>query len=362
MGKRTNTAVWMEKYNRWQIKVQKDNERKTFYSSKPGRAGLRECNKKADAWLDDNIKDTSKRCNYWLDKYVERAKLATSKSNWRAVENHVEKYIRPRIGNKKFSQLTENSFQSILDKAYANSDPKLSKKTLENIRATIKSFVKFCRKEKVTTMHLEDLTIAAAARTKEKEILQPDDLLTLFKVNTTQLKGKIVFDDYIHAYRFQVLTGLRPGELRGLKRSDISGKTISLKRARNSFNEITTGKNENALRTFTLSDMAYIELQHQLKLFPDSEYIFPFSQPNYLKRWNRYCETNGMNIISTYEMRHTFVSIAKHLPEGMVKQLVGHSADMDTFGVYGHELKGESQQVANELNSIFTGLLSKQSS
>lgn len=35
--KRTNTAVWMEKQKRWQIKVQKDGERRTFYSFKPGR-------------------------------------------------------------------------------------------------------------------------------------------------------------------------------------------------------------------------------------------------------------------------------------------------------------------------------------
>lgn len=362
MNKRTNTAVWMTKYNRWQIKVQKDNERKTFYSSTPGRTGQRECNAKADAWLDDNIRDTNKKCSYWLDMYIRRAEIATSYSHHRRVKNHIEKYIRPVIGNKKFSQLTENSFQTILDKAYSQSEPKLSKKTLENIRATIKSFVKFCRKEKVTTLYLEDLTIAAAARTKEKEILQPDDLLTLFTVATTSLNGKTVFDDYIHAYRFQVLTGLRPGELRGLKRSDISGKTVKINRARNSFNEITTGKNNNALRSFVLSDMAYIELQHQLNLFPDAEFIFPFSQTNYLKRWNKYCETNGMNKISTYEMRHTFVSIAKQLPEGMVKQLVGHSADMDTFGTYGHELKGENQKVAKELNNIFSELLNKKSS
>ena len=40
MGKRTNTAVWLDKYGRWQIKVQKDGQRRTFTSSKPGRTGL----------------------------------------------------------------------------------------------------------------------------------------------------------------------------------------------------------------------------------------------------------------------------------------------------------------------------------
>ena len=52
MGKRTNTAVWEEKYQRWRIAVQKDGVRKQFYSSTPGRTGQREANAKADQWLD----------------------------------------------------------------------------------------------------------------------------------------------------------------------------------------------------------------------------------------------------------------------------------------------------------------------
>lgn len=58
-----------------------------------------------------------------------------------------------------------------------------------------------------------------------------------------------------------------------------------------------------------------------------------------------------------YKLRHTFVSIAKVLPEGTVKKLFGHSASMDTFGVYRHAIKGENQQVALQLNDIFTKLI-----
>ncbi len=71
MGKRTNTAVWLEKYGRWQIKVQKDGQRRTFTSSKPGRTGQREANAKADAWLDEGIVGTSAKVSKlyaeWLD-------------------------------------------------------------------------------------------------------------------------------------------------------------------------------------------------------------------------------------------------------------------------------------------------------
>ena len=49
---RTNEAAWLEKSGRWSIKVQRDGERKQFTSSKPGRKGKLEAERKADEWLE----------------------------------------------------------------------------------------------------------------------------------------------------------------------------------------------------------------------------------------------------------------------------------------------------------------------
>jgi hypothetical protein len=47
------------------------------------------------------------------------------------------------------------------------------------------------------------------------------------------------------------------------------------------------------------------------------------------------------------------------LPEGLVKPLVGHSKDMDTFGVYGHLLNGDEEIVAEELQKVFDKIIVK---
>ena len=47
------------------------------------------------------------------------------------------------------------------------------------------------------------------------------------------------------------------------------------------------------------------------------------------------------------------MSIAKDLSEGRVKSLVGHSKNMDTFGVYGHTVRGEMEETAELLDEIF---------
>lgn len=51
------------------------------------------------------------------------------------------------------------------------------------------------------------------------------------------------------------------------------------------------------------------------------------------------------------------MSVVKTLPAGEVKQLVGHSQDMDTFGIYGHALTGDDETTAQAVNGVFLRVL-----
>ena len=128
-------------------------------------------------------------------------------------------------------------------------------------------------------------------------------------------------------------------------------------RSINAYHEVTTGKNENAVRHFFLSDSAAEALRQQRQI-SDTDRVFGDIDPQtYRKSWQRYCNANGLPKTTPYEMRHTFVSIAKNLSEGQIKPLVGHSRNMDTFGTYGHEIRGELQQTAAQLDHLFAEIL-----
>lgn len=355
--RRTNTAQWMEKHNRWQIKVQKDGVRRSFYSSTPGRKGQREANAKADAWLDDGIQDGNLRVEAVYPQFV--ASILSANEKERATDMG-RLYLLPALGRKRIESLQEDDFQTILDRAAACgvSGKPLSRKTLSNLSSVMKNFVKFCRRKRYTTETLEFLSVPKSAPKGEKRILQPKDLVQLFTSDSTLLRGKLAPDCYIHAYRFQVLTGLRPGELMGLERGDIHGAEIHLQRSINEEGAVTRGKNDNARRVIALTSQAQQELSAQLEASGGRQQVFPIeSQSTYRHRWKRYCQANGIPYVSPYEMRHTFVSMAKSLPEGEVKALVGHSRSMDTFGVYGHGVEGERERVAGKLEAIFRELL-----
>ena len=132
-----------------------------------------------------------------------------------------------------------------------------------------------------------------------------------------------------------------------------------VKRSVNVFGEETRGKNENAVRSVPLSALAMYVLEKQRGMTgQDTGSIFEIRNEQRLyKRWRTYCTYHKLTPCSLYEIRHTFVSVVKTLPAGEIKALVGHSQDMDTFGVYSHELAGDDQRTAQAVNDAFAKLL-----
>ena len=355
MSRRTNSAVWQEAYSRWRVAVQKDGQRRYFYSSLPGRTGQREANRKADAWLEDGVGVKAGRVEDVYKLWLEGLKQTTSAGNWEPVESRWRVWVLPIIGKKRVNALTDADLQTIVNKAHAAGK---SRKTLQLLAGDLRAFCKFCRKAKLSTYLPEDVQIPAGARLKGKKVLQPDDLVKLFSIDTTLYRGKRVHDDYINAYRFEVLTGLRPGELLGLRWADIKGSTVNLSRAINVKGIETRGKNENAVRSFVLSDVARAVLEAQRAITGHCESVFCLeTERRYYKRWKVYFAPNDLQPVSLYELRHTFVSVVKTLPAGEVKELVGHSEDMDTFGIYSHTLTGEDIATAQAVNAVFLKLL-----
>lgn len=229
MGKRTNTARWTGKM--WRIDVQQDGKRKSFYSSRPGRTGQREANAKADAWLDDGIAARAPKVADAGKLWLHEVEVTTCTTNYRPTESRWRNWILPAIGTLRVNKLTDQDLQEVINNAYTAGR---SRKVLKLLAADMRAFCKYCRKAKLSAYIPEDLKIPAGARYKGKTILQPDDLVKLFNVDTTSYRGQTVQDEYINAYRFQVLTGLRlvncwawTGQTSTATRSTCAGQSTS---------------------------------------------------------------------------------------------------------------------------------------
>lgn len=359
-------AAWVESRKRWQINVQMDGERRTFTSSRPGPRGKVECEKKADAWLSGQVSGENIRVDTVAKQYLESVETSCSTSHYNQQEQLCRLHILPLIGRKKVAKLTENDLQMVINKGYKDG---LAKKTLSNLRSCLTAMIKYARRSKYTDLRPEDLTIPASAKRSDKEILAPVDVKKLFEVDTTQWRNREVSDWLIHAYRVQVLTGLRPGELIGLQWSDIQDGVIHVRRSVNIYGEVTAGKNENAVRSIVVSNLVAAELDAQKQQLLEAGYplklVFPsrttgknLRHNEYYVAFRRYQEYNGFTpVISPYEMRHTFVSINDEMPTGLKKQVVGHSRSMDTEGIYGHKKAGDMRRAAEYSDAAFAKIL-----
>jgi integrase len=374
---RTNTAQWLPNQNRWQIKVQKDGVRRTFTSAKAGRTGQREANAKADAWLDEGICSTTKRCWEVWKEYLISVRATAGTSYAHQVEKNGRNYILPVIGTCRIGDLNTGMLQDVLNRAYKEgclatdskrqSKGNLSKKTLQGIRGTEVAFVKWARQHKYTTLRPEDeeLTVPKGARKKGRKILQPDSLRVLLSTDTRVVRGKVEQDENVHAYRLAVMTGLRPGELLGLCVGDLDDDRLRLARAINAYNEETSGKNENAIRTVVLHPLAVAELRAQLQQrameeerpLQDDDRVFELrNEQSLYNYWRFYQRCNGIDPpVSLYELRHTFVSmVSDALSPAQLRRMVGHSHSMDTYGWYSHAVDGRDETAALTVSGVLS--------
>lgn len=362
MPTRKNEAKWIEARQRWQINVMQEGERKTFVCSTPGRKGKIECERKADKWLaSQNVGDIK------FEKLWEKYLLHLEKSNKLGKES--EHYLKheqigriwllPELGGKRLSKITKNDWQKPVTNAYMKGR---SKRTCANIRASetaVYTYAEDCGYE----LKKPKVKVPADAPTKPKVILQPDQLKLLFSVDTITHYGKPKQCFYIYAWRFLVVTGLRRGELCGIKKEDIQDGVLHIRRSVNRRGNVTAGKTENAQRVFPLSKPALNVLEDQRSMLKEkgiiSPYVFPspegkVSDSNKVyKQWLIYRTQHGIES-NLHELRHTMISVLKaDVPKELLKRVVGHSQNMDTFAVYGHAVDGELDRANDIINDVF---------
>ena len=275
-------------------------------------------------------------------------------SRYRNIKSYFNRRILPYLEYRRVSELTEQDLQNVLNELHRKG---YSYHTLNDTKAILCEFMKFARKNGLTRLTPENLFVNRNAPRGTKKILQPNDIQVLFSDDTTMKYGRVIHDPFIHAYRMLVVTGLRRGELLGLKWSDIKESTIEIKRSVNEYRELTEGKTVNARRTIPLTPIVMDilnEIERKSKWIFDSE-----MNPDLLsRRYKIYAEYHGLNARTLHELRHTFISLFdSELPLNTLKDVVGHSEEMRTVSQYGHVVSGEIEKAGEIINGKFDEIL-----
>ena len=251
------------------------------------QAEVKEKLKKA---IEENVGiDYGRAKNYtvgnWLEVWYENyAKIKMRPSTYLTYHGYIENHIKPQFGKIPLNDLTTLHLQQFykkllaegrVERIEAQKQPKgLSAKTVRNIHQIISSALKLAVEQRLIARNPADGCALPKAERKEMQTLPVEQLTSFLR----EAKDSGVFA----LYYIDLTTGLRRGELLGLKWSDIDLEKGDL-RVQRQIGRIDGKiiemplKTKNAYRTLPLSVDAISVLKMQKCKVGNSEWVIPIA-------------------------------------------------------------------------------------
>ena len=318
----------------------------------------------------DVIKAEKYTLGQWMDIWFENyAKVKVRPSSHQTYRGYIDNHIKPHIGKIPLNKLSSLELQKFYKKLLGSGrvkrlesqkQPKgLSSKTVRNINQVISSALDLAKEQKLISSNPTDACALPKVEHKEMQTIPAEDLSKFLR----EAKASGVYE----MYYIELATGLRRGELLGLKWSDIdfTNRVIRVQRQVARINgEIVEAplKTKNSYRNISISDDTAEVLKAQ-KEKVNSEYVFPspnggpISPDSVNHMLQRVLERAGLPKVRFHDLRHTFATIA--LQNGVdiktVSGMLGHYSAGFTLDTYAHVTTAAQKEAANTMGNVLSG-------
>ena len=317
----------------------------------------------------DVAKAESYTVGQWMDVWYEYyAKIKVRPSSHKTYEGYIKNHIKPSIGNIPLTKLTtldlQRLYQKLLtegrvDRLEAQNQPKgLSPKTVRNINQVISSAMHLAIQQHLIAQDPTDGCALPKTEHREMQTLSADQLAAFL----LEAKHSGVFE----MYYIELATGLRRGELLGLKWQDIDldSGVIHVRRQVGRIDgkvQEAPLKTKNAYRNISIgADAVSILWEKKKQDGGRSEYVFPsptggpMSPDSVLKMLHRVLDRAGLPEIRFHDLRHTFATLA--LQNGVdvktVSGMLGHFSAGFTLDTYAHVTTAAQRQAADTMGDV----------
>lgn len=290
-------------------------------------------------------------------------------STFRRYRQIVENNLIPLIGSIALTELTPTHVEQMYGEARAKG---LSQRTVSHLRAVLRTSLRQAERDGHIARNVASLASPPKVRRTHRPVLTGDQVDRL-------LSGSK--DEPLHAlWRLTVLTGMRQGELLGLRWQDVDLEGASLriehalKRDRAGCLTLGQTKTEQSRRHIGLGAgtvavlRAHKARQNEDRLrvgdaWHDEDYVFarPNGQPLYgtlvHRKWVALSERLGLPKIAFHDLRHTAAShmLAGGIDLALVSEQLGHSTIRLTRDTYIHVMPDQMRQVADRMEVRFGG-------
>lgn len=282
-------------------------------------------------------------------------------STYEQYRGHVDNHLKPAFGSLKIIHITFEMIENYKKQALLNG---VATPTLRKILVTLGGILKYAVRVRYIDHNPVMYVEKPRGKSTHKEntimhILYPTDIRALISAAFRQ-RDRVLF-------MTAVLTGMREGELLGLKWSDFDWihSQVLVRRTYN-HGRFYEPKTKNSKRRIDLPPELIHELRKWKLACPKGELslVFPTSgatpenSNNMLKR-NFYpaLRRAGLPKIRFHDLRHTYASLLIDQGEHpkYIQSQMGHSSIKVTMDVYGHLMKDVNSEAASRLGKNVFG-------
>ena len=376
-------TIRKRKDGRWEgrIIVGHKNDGSPMFKSvfgKTQKATLKELHKLIDIYRDvDLTEECRMTLGEWLDKWLDEymkfiVRDATLKSYRTLANNQVKRFL----GNKQLSLITTQDIQKMYNdikkrgrtKKHPLNGYEISDSVVRKIHMMLHEALDVAVKERLIPKNPTNGTSIPKNNYSEKQILDEEQL----KIFCEAIKYEELWYDFFYV---EIMTGLRKGEICGLKWSDINFSENKLRVQRSVSYKTREGIVIGETKTTTgtrniLLPPSVTELLKTRKQSTNSEWIFPnFLNPEQplhpasayrkLKLILKHAE---LPLIRFHDLRHTF---ATHAMKGGVDAktlsgILGHTNASFTLDTYTHVTSDMQRNASEVVGSIMKNIMIKE--
>ncbi|MCY7961336.1 site-specific integrase [Bacillus spizizenii] len=280
-------------------------------------------------------------------------------------ESYFKNHITPGLGDLKLNEIAKSDIEKLVSNMLEND---LSAKTIRKAVVIIKASL-----EKAVDDGLIGVNPAKKVdlpKLKETEFnIWTQDQIEIFLEAAKS-------DRLFTLFRLALMTGMRRGELLGLRWKDIRFdlNTVTIQQTlSNDGKKILKGTKSRAGRRTINLDKTTIEALQILKErveeeksrigedYPDYDLVFctkygtPLSPPNVRRTFKQISEKANLPSIRFHDLRHTHATLLleKRIPVKVISERLGHSSINVTLNVYAHVLPHMQTEVVDMLDKAF---------
>lgn len=275
----------------------------------------------------------------FAEQWFDEAQVSWRRSYSITQRGALDKYLIPYFGEKMVGQITKAdvlAFRASLAKVTARK----SSNTLSNRR--INSVMKPLRQ--ILNEAADRFEFTSAFRNIKPLKMRRSDVMP-FSLDEVQKILTTARADYRNYFTVRFFTGMRTGEVHGLKWKYIDfERRLIMVRESIVLNEEDELKTDGSMRDIQMNEMVVQAMKAQYQATGKlSEYVFctrsgkPIDNQNFLNRvWSPLLRHLGLEHRRAYQMRHTAATLwlaAGEAPEWIARQL-GHTSTEMLFRVY----------------------------